>query len=388
VVATGTVVRIAAMVAIASIVPETFGTDEQVFLQEARELTQQPLVTALGDISPLHVWLFSLELRVDLPEIGMRIIQVGIAIAGVTLLATSVYDVAGPRAARITAWLLVFEPAGAFFGALLHKEALMTASTGLVIFAGVRFWKRYEARAVVWLTIGCTLAAATRPYAGAVLFAGAGALVVHRCLRGEGARARRVLLALFATLALIALGAALERGSQGSLARLQTSQEANATDGSNLALEPVEYTTPLDFVVNLPGRCLDILLRPYPWELSGTNGLLGLPGALTAVATLAILLLMLPENRRRILRHTAPFIYPALSLLAAYAVTSGNAGTSFRHRAQLVALGICVVMVLREHRSGRVPASERSRHPGAPRRPRSVRMGEGDVGAHGFRART
>ena len=42
------------------------------------------------------------------------------------LLATAVYELAGPKAAGITAWVLAFEPSSIFFSSILHKERSST----------------------------------------------------------------------------------------------------------------------------------------------------------------------------------------------------------------------------------------------------------------------
>src|SRR5689334_23215247 len=43
------------------------------------------------------------------PQTVLRITQVGIAVAGLVLLATAVYELAGPRAAALAAWLIALE---------------------------------------------------------------------------------------------------------------------------------------------------------------------------------------------------------------------------------------------------------------------------------------
>ena len=89
-------------------------------------------------------------LTLDSSQTVLRISQVGIAVAGLALLATAVYELAGPRAAAITAWLLALEPTNIFFSTLMHKEPNMLLAGGLVAFAGANMWKRAEFR-YLWL---------------------------------------------------------------------------------------------------------------------------------------------------------------------------------------------------------------------------------------------
>jgi hypothetical protein len=347
----GVGLRLLAMLGVALLAPSFFGGDEVTFLRQARALSEQPLLahTPLHPESPLHIWMFSLEIRLfDFSEITMRIVQIGIAVAGLVFFAAAVHDLAGSRAATLAAWFLLLEPAGAFFGGLLHKEALMTLATGLAVFGGASFWRRQDVPGLALLILGCVVGVATRPYAGWSLTAAAAVLIIHRGLAPyRGWRRRSLLLTtVVAAAAALAVPVILE-GSQSSLETLQASQAANATSGADLELEGVNYSTPADLILNLPRRMFDVLFRPFPWQLANPSQQLGFFGSLTALGTLWLLLTSLVSKGGKVMRRVAPFVYPGLFLLAAYAVTTGNAGTSFRHRAQLVALGLCVVVTLR-----------------------------------------
>ena len=93
----------------------------------------------------LHEWLLAAQLwAFDAPDFALRITEIGLAVAGILLLVTAVYELAGPRAAVIAAWILAFEPSGIFFSSLLHKESPMFLAEGLVAFGGARLWKRGE----------------------------------------------------------------------------------------------------------------------------------------------------------------------------------------------------------------------------------------------------
>jgi hypothetical protein len=247
------------------------------------------------------------------------------------------------------------EPAGAFFGILLHKEALMTFSAGLTILGGVRYWSRQDTRGMILLFAGCALAIAARPYAGWSLTAATFVLIVHRAvLPANDWRARSLLAAtVVVAITTLSIPAVLQATSGESLELLQASQEANAVDDSNLALEAVDYSSRADLLLNLPRRMLDVLLRPFPWQVGSAAQLLGLPGTLVAIATLLFLLQAIASCLGQILRRGAPFVYPGLFLLAAYAVSTGNAGTSYRHRAQLVAVGVCLTLILRHAKRSR-----------------------------------
>jgi hypothetical protein len=113
-------------------------------------------------------------------------------VAALLLLATAVYELAGPRAATVTMWLLAFEPSGIFFSSILHKEPLVLLAGGLVAFGGAMVWKRAEPRWLLVITAGCLIAVATRPYAGWFLIAAGAAITLHAGFRAkDGAGLKR-----------------------------------------------------------------------------------------------------------------------------------------------------------------------------------------------------
>jgi hypothetical protein len=338
------------------------GGDEFGFLAKAGRIAD----TAPGSgewthalVRELHVFVLAIQRYLfDSPELALRVTEVGIAVAGLTLLAATVYELAGPRASVLAMWLLALEPASVFFSSLLHKEANMMLAIGLVAFGGARIWKLGRPRDLVPIVAGCLIAVATRHYAGWFLIAAGAAVVLHAGLRAENRAAMRslVLVAGVVLLAAIAAPTVFQASTHESLQKnLQGSQEANASDSSNLKLEQVNFSTRGAIVRNLPGRVLDVLLRPFPWQLGNISQGLGLLG--TAAAYLAIFFLIRAGLRRRgeIMARAGPLVYLTFFLLVAYSLSAGNAGTSFRYRVQLVSLFICLIAALWK------PAAERSR---------------------------
>ena len=105
--------------------------------------------------------LFSLNFRIfhpDPPLLMLRVEMITFSVIGLTLLAAAVYELAGPRAARIAAWILAIEPANVFFSSLLHKEPLMYMAEGAVAFGGAVFWTRGKLWAFVPIVFGCLVA--------------------------------------------------------------------------------------------------------------------------------------------------------------------------------------------------------------------------------------
>ncbi len=284
----------------------------------------------------------------------MRITQVGIATLGITLIAVTVHDLAGGRAARLCAWLLALEPlTSIFFSEVLHKEPNMLLASGLVAFGGVKTWNRLNPAGVALMGLGAAIAVATRPYAGWFLTAAAVMIALHAALRkARELRARSILTLVGVVLiATVATPIVLAQSSTSNLALLQTSQTANSaaagTTGNNLALEQVDFSSRTHILTNLPRRVIDLLLRPYPWQLGDTSQRVGALGTLVAYAVLFALILYAVRLGLRGIGSIAPLGYPLLMLTVAYSLSVGNAGTGFRYRSHLVALALAAVVVLR-----------------------------------------
>ena len=336
------------------------GGDETTFLNRAHVLASSSFTSngwQPGGRYGLHEIVFALQIRLgDFGTGTMRISQIGFAMLGATLIVASVYDLGGTRAAGIAAWLLALEPSSIFFSELLHKESLMILAGGIVVFGGVKTWERITPSGVLTMALGSLIGVATRPYAGWFLSAASVMVTLHAALRHLGHQRGRALPAVLAVAAVIfiATPAVLQATSHASLqANLQGSQNANVnaagTPGNNLALEQVDFSTRGAIVTNLPQRIGDLLLRPYPWQLGDTSQRIGVVGTLLALAVLGGLGRFALRARGRVLATTAPLLYPMFFLMIAYALSVGNAGTGFRYRTHLVALGIATLMLLREH---------------------------------------
>ncbi len=339
------------------------GGDELKFLFDARAIAASSLDADLwlpiSEAHRLHQIVFALQIKLgDFPDMAMRVTQVGIALLGILLVAAAIYDVVGPRAARIGMWVLALEPAGIFFNSILHREPLLVLASGLVVFGGAKIWAKLELRGVLVLGLGCAIAVATRPYAGWFLITGGLLLILHASLRQVGTRLRSIpLIYAVAIVVAAAAPAVLSLTSQDSLEQnLQGSQNANTdpnaargTAGSNnLSLERVDFSSRSDLITNLPQRVRDVVLRPYPWQLANTSQQLGAIGTGVVLVALVALLRYVRRNRGGVLAVAAPFVYPACFLLVAYALSVGNAGTGFRYRTHLVLLGLATLVVLRE----------------------------------------
>ncbi len=353
----------AAGVSLTSVGSELRGGDETLFLSEATEIAGSPFASTqwidalTGEfhkfILAVQVWAF------DSPEFVLRLAEVGIAVAGIALLATAVYELAGARAAIVAAWLLAIEPSGIFFASVLHKEAPMFLAEGLVAFGGARMWKRGDLVSLAIIAAGCLVGVATRPYAGWFLIAAGAAITLHAGLRTT--RSNEVsalsLLAIVAIFAAIAAPVVLEASSDENLEEnVQASQDANAADAdANLSLERVDFSTREEVITNLPIRMFDVTFKPFVWQLGSPSQRFGAIGGLFALAVLAVLIRTIWRRRGEILSRAGPLVYLGFFLLCAYSLSTGNAGTGFRYRTHLLAIALCLIATLWIWRTERAP---------------------------------
>jgi len=361
-VAFGVRVLAAGLISLTSVAQTLRGGDEFTFLDHATRVARTPFgSTQWTDalLTELHVFAIAVQRNLfDSPELALRVTQAGIAVIGLVLLAAAVYELAGARASVFAMWLLAFEPAGIFFSGLLHKEANMLLAIGLVALGGARIWRRGEPRHLILIVFGCLVAVATRHYAGWFLIAAGAAIVMHAGLRPENRETMRsyTMVGLVVLFAAVVAPTVLAASTNESLEKnIQVPQEANTSDSSNLKLEKVDFSTRAAIVRNLPVRSVDVLFRPFPWQLGNISQGLGLLGTAAAYFALFFLGREMLRSRGEIMTRAGPLIYLALFMLMAYSLSAGNAGTAFRYRTQLIALFICIVVALRRS-AERAPA--------------------------------
>lgn len=336
---------------------ELRGGDELTFLARAHDVALTPITSQLSTdmlTTQFHTFIFSLNNRAlgEVPDMMLRFELITFAVIGLALLSATVYELAGAKAAVITAWIVGLEPTNVFFSGILHKEPLMFMAEGMVAFGGAVLWKRGDLRALAPMVVGCLIATATRPYVGWFLASAAAGVALHASLRrGSASRSLAlsvVMLALMGTFVPVVWSAT----SKESLEELQSSQDANAADDeANLSLESVDYSSRGNMIVNLPQRLRDVVLRPYPWQVANTSQQLGVIGTLVMFIGLMLLIAALLQNGGAVMRRAGPLVYPMLFMLVAYSLSAGNAGTAFRYRTHLVAIMLALLVVLRQQRS-------------------------------------
>jgi hypothetical protein len=370
------------------------GPDESTWLSAAHQLAALPFSSGqwlpTSHQSFLHVIVMAAQMKVLGSPVGaLRITMIGIAMAGMILIVAAVYDMAGPRAALLTAWLLCLEPAGLLFDSNLLKEPPLELASGMFVLGASKAWSRLDLKGIALMGLGGVIALGAREYIGWFMFACEVLVIFHASLRNIGRQQLRAIPLIYgvAAVALVGIPAILNATSNQSLQQnLQPIQAAESVtgvsstqaSGSHLALGAVNFSTRSAVLSNLPQRISDVLLHPYPWQAQDISQLLGALGSLVALAGFLLLLRYAFLIRGQVLRRAGPLLYPFVFLTIAYALATGNAGQGFRYRTHLVTLALAALVVLRVavlQRRGRESASVQRVHfdPGArPPGPREI----------------
>jgi GT2 family glycosyltransferase len=361
---------IASMIVDAASGVTLYGPDQLTYIQNGTGLSLLPLSDPAWLTTLTHTMetmIFGAQIKfLHSPMTALHFTQIGLATAALTLLVASVYDLAGPRAAMLAAFVLAIEPTNVFFSAIIQKDPLVSLGEALVVFGGTKLWLRGGVAGAGSIAAGILIVLATRYYVGWILVITALAVGLHGALRitpGHPVRGNLTIAAFVVAMLVVLPVIVTKATSPTTIQRLQISQNYNATAGTgNLDFGTIDFSSPQNIVLNAPRRMVDILTRPYPWELANASQELGLLGTVVLLAAIGYFVRLVLRARSRIFEWGAPLLYPSIFLFFAYSVSAGNGGTGFRYRSHVVAVFFCLVVVLRE-RLAAADAREILAHP-------------------------
>ncbi|MBW3534813.1 MAG: glycosyltransferase family 39 protein [Gemmatimonadetes bacterium] len=120
-----------------------------------------------------------------------------------------------------------------------------------------------------------------------------------------------------------------------SFEMLNVQRQSMATGRTAFAPE-ADISTPLRGLQFLPVGLAFFLLSPFPWQLGSTLSVMTLPEQILWYALLPMVAYGAWFLVRERFNRTAPTLLFLLLTMSIYALVEGNAGTAYRHRAQLV----------------------------------------------------
>jgi hypothetical protein len=342
---------LAAIVAAVPALRPLRGPDETVFVMDAQRFADDPSsLGAMPDalLSNLHVVYMGIQqfLLDPISDYPLRVGHIALAVSAIAIVAVAVHEVAGARAGVMTAWILAFEPTGVFFSGVLHKEAPMLLGEALVILGCIRMYQHRDVTSIALMVPGLAIAGLIRPYAGGALAVACAAVCLHAALRRLGPERRRAPRLVVALVVAAAAATVAAPAPAAVLRTVQVSQNANATDTSNLRLPPVDFSSAGSTARNIGTRVSALLLRPYPWQVANSSQRAGVPGTLAAWTMLLVAFAFVATRLRVAVTALAPLLYIFVMLALVYALSTGNAGTGFRYRTHLLVVLAAIVAAL------------------------------------------
>jgi hypothetical protein len=171
-----------------------------------------------------------------------------------------------------------------------------------------------------------------------ILFAVTGPMVVSFFARNSRNMGRNLVLGAIAAVLVIYADQAAGANRKLRTFDLEQIHEIRYwnTVGASSKFEQADISTPTKAILFLPKGLVYFLMAPFPWMLGSIRQILAVP------ETLFFYSLFLPMYRgiRHLIRHHLGSSLMALLITAGltlgYALGEGNAGTAYRHRAQML----------------------------------------------------
>jgi len=188
-----------------------------------------------------------------------------------------------------------------------------------------------------------------------ILFAVTGPMVVSFFARNSRNMGRNLVLGAVAAVLVIYADQAAGANRKLRTFDLEELQDIRYwnTVGASSQFEQADISTPTKALLFLPKGLAYFLLAPFPWMLGSIRQVLAVP------ETLFFYWLLLPLYRgvRHLIRHHLGSSLMALLITAGltlgYALGEGNAGTAYRHRAQLLSFFLIFAAIGIEEKKNR-----------------------------------
>jgi hypothetical protein len=187
----------------------------------------------------------------------------------------------------------------------------------------------------------------------------AGPMLVSFLFRTRRNLGRNVLAGM--AVAAVVIYATRALGPQSQLASLDLAEIQSLRQwhgvGAASRFEAADISTPGKAVAFLPTGLAYFLLAPFPWAISGIRQVLTLPEMLFFYSLIPSILRGVRALLRERLSDSLMVLLIAAGLTLGYALGEGNAGTAYRHRAQVITFYLVFAAVGVEARRRAVAAA-------------------------------
>jgi hypothetical protein len=235
------------------------------------------------------------------------------------------------RASAYTAWF----PSLVLWSALNIRDVWIILLILLICREALILQARPGVMSLLLLAGGLLAVVQFRPY---ILFAVAGPVVVSFLVQRSRHVGRNLIIGSIAAAAVIYADQTAGENRRVRLPDLEEISEVRywGSVGASSGFEKVDISTPGKAVMYLPKGLALFLLAPFPWMLGSIRQVLALPETLFFYWLIPWMLLGMRDLARHHLRTSLMALLIVGGLTLGYALGEGNAGTAYRHRAQLL----------------------------------------------------
>lgn len=251
-----------------------------------------------------------------------------------------VYDLAqritdDESVAAMSARLCAYFPSLVLWSALNIRDIWIVALILLVCRQALLVQDMPGARALLLLAASVYGLALFRTY---IVLAVALPMLLSFVFRNRRNLARNVLLGMLAAAAVIYTDQAAGVGRRLRSVDFAEIQHFRYWGGVGAASDfgEVDISTPGKAVLFLPKGVALFLFAPFPWAVSGLRQIITLPETLYFYALVPVMIRGLRRLIRERLSDSLMILLVAAGLTFAYALGSGNAGSAYRYRAQVL----------------------------------------------------
>ena len=244
-----------------------------------------------------------------------------------------------PLVARRAAVLAAFMPSMVLWSSVAIKDSLMAFLILVGLYSCVSIKRRFSVAAAFGI---CGSLIAMQPIRFYMIYFLGFAIVLSLFLeRGmgllSGVYKQLLVVGLFAVL-LVMVGVAGR--AQAGLEALDFAKVSSVRHG--MAITPnsrfnadVDVSTPGRAIMFLPIGVSELLLSPFPWQITSLRALLAAPETLYWWLLFPSMIRGMWWMLRKRFGATSPLLLFAVTLTCAYSLVHGNVGSGFRQRAQI-----------------------------------------------------
>ena len=349
----GLVLRLGLTLTIHFNVPEWFFAPDQVTYQDVGWRTllyhrgQGPIPWQIQNTTEVghFYWNAFLFMIFGYAPLAPKIVNAFVGTASALLAYRLGGELAGRDTARYSLVLAMFFPSLVLWSALNLRDPIVLFATLGIFLSMVHLRVRPSGRSFFAVLLGIGVLLLFRDYiAVMVVFGLIGSTVISRA---RGLPANILVGALLFGLAAFAyqqFGLGSQWVESASFEEIAFQRENLAVGGS--AFRPgVDVSTPLRGAQFMPLGLAFFLFSPFPWQVGSALSMMTLPEQLVWYALLPSLL----SGARYLIRVRYHVFGPTLVFLVMttgiYALVEGNAGTAYRHRAQVLIFFLVIASV-------------------------------------------